>query len=468
MTQTHKTYTPVLALLSSVVFLAVVNGTMVNIALPHIGREFTVTEGTYGWIVTGYSLSFGIFNAVDGRLADVIGIKRLYMFGIFVFGAMAAAVAAAPSIELAIGLRIAQGAGAAALPALGSSIVARLVPAHERGAAMGIILATVGVAASIGPFLGGLLVQFAGWRYCFAFTSLVLFAIPFAFRLLPASLDETESTTFDSVGAILLGSAVALGMYGFEIIEESGIDTQLGLCLGASAVLAGVFVFWIHRAKEPFFAPQLIKNVGYVASCCIGFLTNATRFGTIVLVPIVLTEVHHLDPIWIGAVLFPGAFAIAVLSQRAGRFADRVGPRRPIAVGTIFILAGNVVAAWYVGADAIGVAVGMLLYGIGFALIQTPILSAASQFVPRHMTGVGMGFYMMVFFLGGAFGTALSVTTVELQAIDAASWLSRDLGAGGRYSNGILILNALAVLGVVMVNLLPRGVIEETGEGDDS
>ncbi len=447
----------VLALLATVVFLAVVNGTMVNIALPYIGRDFAVSEGTYAWIVTGYALAFGIFNAIDGRLADVVGMKRLYMFGILIFGAGAAAVAMSPSVEIAIALRVIQGAGAAALPVLGSSIIAKLVPAQERGAAMGVILSTVGVAASIGPFLGGVLVQFAGWRFCFAFSSLALLAIPFAWRLLPAQLDETDSKSFDIVGAVLLGGGVALGMYGFEIVEHSGFGADLAYCMAGSAAIIGAFVAWIHHATEPFTAPALFRNVRYLAAASIGFLTNGTRFGTVVIVPIVLTEVHHLEPVWIGVVLFPGAVAIAVLSRVAGKLADRVGPRRPVAIGTLFIVGGNLVAAAFVGSSAVGISAGMLLYGVGFAMIQSPTVSAVSQLVPKSMTGVGMGIFMMVFFVGGAFGTALSVTTVELQAVDAASWLGLDLGLGARYSNGILMLNGLALLGVAFVQLLPRG-----------
>lgn len=447
----------ILALLASVVFLAVVNGTMINIALPYIGRDFEVSEGTYGWIVTGYSLSFGIFNAVNGRLADVLGMKRLYMIGIGIFGLGAATVAMSPGIDFAIAVRFIQGAGAAALPVLGSSIIARIIPAQERGAAMGVILSTVGVAASIGPFLGGFLVQVGGWRFVFAFTSLVLFAIPAAWKLLPAELDESTSPSFDAVGAFLLGGAVATGMYGFEVVEETGFGSALWICLGAATTLAGIFWLWIGRIDNPFAVRELFHNARYLATMSTAFLVNATRFGTIVLVPIFLTNVNGLEPIWIGAVLFPGALAIALLSRRAGRLADEHGPRAPVSVGTLFIVAGNLVAAYHAGGEPLGVAVGMGLYGVGFALIQSPLVSATSQIVPRNMTGVGMGIFMMVFFVGGAFGTALSVTTVELQASDAPSWLGFDLGAGAPFSNGILVLTGLAILAVTLVPLLPKG-----------
>jgi EmrB/QacA subfamily drug resistance transporter len=434
---------------------------MINIALPYIGKDFGVSEGTYGWIVTGYSLAFGIFNAIDGRLADVLGMKRLYMIGILIFGVTSATIAFSPTIDFAIALRFVQGAGAAALPVLGSSIIAKLIPADERGAAMGVILSVVGVAASIGPFLGGFLVQVFGWRFVFAFTSVVLAAIPFAWKLLPDELDDTPSPSFDIPGAILLSAAVALGMYGFEIVEEGGFGRNLYLCLAGSLILAGAFFWWIKTTDKPFAEPELFTNARYMATTFIAFLTNATRFGTIVLVPIFLTEVNGLEPIWIGVVLFPGALAIAVLSTRSGKLADKVGPRLPVGIGAVCLVLGNLITAYYTGPSPIGVAVGMGLYGVGFAGIQSPLVSAASQLVPERMTGVGMGIFMMIFFIGGAFGTALSVTTVELQAADAASWLGLSLQGGERYSNGILVLTGLAVLSVLLVPVLPQKVDSE-------
>lgn len=454
--QTSNTSSPwVLALLATVVFLAVVNGTMINVGLPYIGRDFDVSEGTYGWIVTGYTLAFGIFNAINGRLGDIFGVKRFYVIGIGIFGLASLAVALSPTIEVAIAVRILQGAGAAAMPVLGSTIISKTVSAESRGRAMGIILSTVGVAASIGPFLGGILVQFFGWRSIFVFTGLVLLCIPAAIRLLPASLNDTEGERFDWVGAILMGAGIATLMYGFQIVESSGFTWILAADFALAFGLLGAFLVWIHRSDEPFVAPSLLRNRGYVTTAFVAFLTNATRFGTIVLVPIFLTEINGLEPVWIGAVLFPGALAIAVLSTRAGSWADRVGPRLPIGTGSIFVVMGNLICAYFAGGSPIGVAVGMGLYGVGFAFIQSPSVSAASQIVAPGQAGVGMGIFMMTFFIGGAVGVALSVTAVELQAVEALSWIGLSQVEGARFSNAILVLTGLAVVAVLALPSLP-------------
>jgi DHA2 family metal-tetracycline-proton antiporter-like MFS transporter len=200
----------------------------------------------------------------------------------------------------------------------------------------------------------------------------------------------------------------------------------------------------------------LARGVAKRLSCAaVATFTNATRFGTIVLVPIFLTKVNGLSPVWVGAALFPGALAIAVLSRVAGSFADMHGPRLPAMFGSTCIIVGNLISAWYAGGSVYGVAMGMGLYGVGFAFIQTPLLSATSQVLPKDLTGVGMGIFMMIFFIGGAIGVALSVTAVELQAVDATSWLGWNNGAGARYSNAILVLTGLAIFGASLIPGLP-------------
>ena len=271
---------------------------------------------------------------------------------------------------------------------------------------MGVILSVVGVAASIGPFLGGILVQWFGWRSIFVFTGLVLPAVVIGMKILPSYLNDREKTHFDFVGAGLLGVAIALTMYSFNILESNhGITTSLLVNIGVALLFHIGFFVWIHHAKSPFVTPAVLVNLRYLAVAFVAFVSNATRFGTIVLVPIFLTEVNHVAPAMIGAVLLPGAISIALLSPRAGALADRFGPRPPVAFGMTFIVLGNLVTAYFAGGDLYGMGLGMGLYGVGFAMIQTPCISAVSQIVPTTQIGVGTGMFMMIFFIGGAVDT---------------------------------------------------------------
>lgn len=439
-------------------FVAVVSGTMINVALPFIGQHFETGKATYGWVVTGYTLTFGIFAAIHGRLADVYGIRRLYLLGLIIFGATAIFVALSPSIGVAIALRIFQGSGAAALPALGTTIITKILPANRRGAAMGFMLGTVGVAASIGPFLGGLLLEVFNWRAVFLFSALALFAVPAVLRLLPKHLDDTVPQRFDLVGAVLLGIGASALMFSFNLLTSRGFGIEFAGVLGGSITVLGLFVVWIRRSGHPFVQPELFKDMRFVASLSVAALVNATRFGTIVLVPILLVDIERTSALMIGAVLFPGAVFIAVLSPPAGRWADRSGARRPTLLGVIFILIAILVTSASAGQSIVGVTVGMSLYGLGFSLVQSPLTSATSQVLPPAQTGVGMGLFMMVFFLGGAFGVAFTLTAVELQSATASSWLGLELGRGAPFSNAILCLFGLGLLALMWVPKVP-GVV---------
>ena len=444
-----------MALLCGVVFFAVINGNMINVALPFIGRDFDVTEGTYGWLVTGFALAFGIFNAVHGRLANRIGLRRLYAFGVVILGLTSILLAAAPTIGSAIALRIVQGAGSAALPALGTVIIARLFAPERRGEAMGWILAAVGVAASLGPFLGGLLVEIGGWRLVFATTSVVLLAIPAIFILLPESLDERRDEPFDLVGAVLLGTGISAWLYAFNVVERLGPGIEFAALLAGGALCLALFVWRINSVDDPFAPPALFADFRYVASCLVALLANATRYGTMVLVPIFLIEVNEVSAVTVGLVLLPGALFVATLSPKSGRIGDQYGARRPVAAGIVLIIAGNIVTALTAGGHVLGPTVGMGLYGLGFAFIQSPIVSSTSQILPRRFSGVGMGIYMMIFFVGGAVGIAISVTAVELQAPGADGWFGLTEGPGATYSNAVFTLTLLAFAALALTRWVP-------------
>lgn len=439
-----------LTLLASVVFMAVLNGTMINVALPHIGQDFGASEGTYSWLMTGYAMTFGIFNAINGGLADRWGKRRMYVAGLTFLGACSLLVAAAPTLSLAIALRLVQGAGAAALPVLGTTIIKTVVSPHLRGRAIGVILSTVGVAASIGPFVGGFLVQFAHWRVVFLVPGLALLAVPVALRRLPASLDQTSDDPFDVVGATLMSVGIAALLYGFNVLQASGPGPWFMGVILAGVLSLLLFWGWSLRARSPFIPPTLLRQPDYVLSAALGMLVNATRFGSVVLAPIMLTRLNHLEPIAVGATLFPGALAIAVLSPRAGAMADSRGPRLPATIGAAALLVGCLICAFCAGTSVLGVTVGLTFFGVGFAMCQSPLVRNVTTLVSKQHEAVGIGTFMMVFFIGGAAGVALAVTITELQGPQAPGVAGLGGPGAGPFADAFLALAALAALGVAL------------------
>ena len=429
----------VLWLLSTVLFFGVLNGTMINVALPFIGAHFEAPGHHYAWLVTGFSLTFGVFSILQGRWADLYGARKMYLLGLALTGVLAMGVAFAQSLAVAIALRVAQGAASAAIPAIGPLIVSRMVPVERRGAAMGLLLASIGSAAALGPFLGGLLVQLWGWRAVFLVPACLLLLVPLGWRLLPAVLDQRQAGSFDVMGAALLtvvATAALMAMGG-----GPAAPAWLTIALFSGGLLA----LHLRRAAQPFLRPEHFRNLSFVAVCVAGAAANACRFGALIVVPVLLVRVEEVLPVWVGVVLLPGALAVTLFSRRAGRWSDRVGARRPALYGSLVLAAGTFLMAAVAGWRLEWMALAMGVAGLGMAIQQSPLLSTASALLPPAESGLGIGAYMMLSFLGGAFGVALGLGLAESLRGDA--W--------GPYRGALVALGLIGVVGALASLWLP-------------
>jgi DHA2 family metal-tetracycline-proton antiporter-like MFS transporter len=440
-----------LPLMGIYIFLAVSNGTMVNVALPYIGAAFDASATDYGWVVSGFMLTFGVLGAVVGRLSDRFGLRRLYLLSVIAFCVLGLLNAVAPSLGALIFFRILQGAGAAAMPTLGATMLVRLTPEKDRGMMMGALGGIIGIAASVGPVLGGVLVQAGSWRLVFVVPALGLLAVPLIPRIIPDWVDEPQNTArLDIVGAAMLVLGAASLMLFATLSRTHGLfaPIPLGLLVFGTTSLAALG-WWIHNAKAPFIPPELLRNTAFVGAVMLAGLANACRFGSLVLVPIFLVDLSELSPLSVGLVLLPGALAMTAMAPLAGKLADR-GFTRPMAVaGIVMIIFGCVVTAFFAGGAPGGVAGGMMLFGAGYAFVQSPMLTAATRALPDALMGTGNGLFMMGTFLGAASGALAGV--VALDWVPAVSLL---LTSGGAYTNALLALGLLAAPALLLVPLI--------------
>jgi DHA2 family metal-tetracycline-proton antiporter-like MFS transporter len=429
-----------LPLLGFYIFLAVSNGTMINVALPFVGEAFSADAGSYGWVVSGFMLTFGVLGAVVGRLADRFGLRRLYVFGVVVFSLLALLNAAASSLGMLIASRVLQGVGAAAMPTLGATMLVRLTPAENRGMLMGVLAGIIGIAASVGPILGGALVEIGSWRLVFLTPALGILAIPAIFWIVPAWVDEAESTaSIDVIGAIQFVLGVVGVMLYATLSRSLGPLTPLPLLAGAFGLL-GIMWWRSHRIEAPFLPPSLMTNAPFVSAALLGAMANAVRFGSLVLTPIFLVERSGLPPLTVGLVLLPGALGMTVAAPLAGRLADAGYTRRMAGLGLLLIGLGCGATAAAVDGPVWGVAGGMVLLGVGYASIQSPMLAAASRAVPDALAGTGNGLFMMGIFLGASLGSLLGVT--------ALTWLP---GEGDSYAGALLVLGGLILPALTLI-----------------
>jgi DHA2 family metal-tetracycline-proton antiporter-like MFS transporter len=449
-----------LAVLTSAVFIAVMNSSMVNVSVPIIRRDFGVSEAQVGWVITSYLLTYAVGIPLYGRAADVFSLRRAFTLGLMVFAVGSLLCVLAPSLLLLVFGRIVQATGAAAIPAIASASVAKLLPPGERGTALGLIVSSVGVGAAVGPVMGGVLQQLAGWHSLFYATLfLTLLLLPGAFYALPET-EPSGERSFDVPGGILLGFAAGLFLFGITQGQVAGFASISSWGSFAGAALAAVGFAWrITGAEHPFVSPALFKNRGYVAAVVVGYFSMLVNVSCLVSVPLLVSQVNGLSPAATGLVLAPGAIALAILSPLAGRLSDRIGFKTPVYAGLgIMLLSVVFISTFGAGAAPYLVAVGMLGVGTGFAFTNSPNVNAAAAALPAEETGVGLGIFNGLFFLGG--GTGPAVVGAFLAA-------RREAGAGGfnplyaldaaPFSDAFLLLVVALLIALVVSLGIPGG-----------
>jgi DHA2 family metal-tetracycline-proton antiporter-like MFS transporter/DHA2 family florfenicol/chloramphenicol resistance protein-like MFS transporter len=285
-----------LAVVASAVFVSVLTGSMVNVILPLMRAEFDVSTAQVGWVFTGFALAYAVSVPLYGRISDFFGVRRVFSVGLVGFATGGLICSLAPSLPVLVLGRILQAAGGAAVPALATVAVAKVLPPGKRGGAMGLVASSVGIGAAVGPIIGGVFGQFLGWRALFAGSLvLMLLLIPFARRVLPNG-GSTDERQFDLVGGVLLGVGAGLFLFGITQGQGAGFASfsSWGSFLGAALALAG-FVRRINGASHPFVSPELFENRPYVAAVLVGFLSMLANLSALVFVPLLLVEVNGLS-----------------------------------------------------------------------------------------------------------------------------------------------------------------------------
>jgi MFS transporter, DHA2 family, metal-tetracycline-proton antiporter len=453
-----------MGVLISAVFVSVLNSSMVNVVVPVIGRDYGVSEAQVGWVITGFLLTFAIGIPLYGRAADVFSIRRAFMVGLVAFAAGSLICASAPSLGALVFGRIVQGAGGAAIPALSSVSVTRVLPPGERGTALGLIVSSVGIGAALGPILGGTVGALAGWHYLFVGTLILTAAlIPAALYVLPD--DSPEARGFDLPGGLLLGLAAGLFLFGITRGQVSGFGSAGSWGSFAGSALAALGFGWrIRRSAEPFVSPTLFENRAYVAAVVVGYFCMLANVSALVFVPLLVSEVNGLSPGQAGLVLTPGAVALAIISPLAGRWSDRIGVRPLIFVGLVTMLLSVLsISTFGAGATPAVVSLGMLGVGAGFALANSPNINAAASSLGPEEVGAGLGIFNGAFFLGGATGPAVIGAFLAARKEAEAGALNPlyTLDAAA-FSDAFLVLSLALLISLVATLGLKRTTAKET------
>lgn len=387
--------------------LAVLDGTIVNVALPSIAAHFGADAASSIWIVTGYQLAIVITLLPLATLADIHGARVVYLGGIALFTLASAACVMAGSIEVLVAARILQGFGASGLMAVNMQVL-RLTVARERfGAAVGLNAMVVAVAATIGPALAGAILSVASWHWLFAINlPLGALTILFGWPSLPESV--TLRRRFDWLAAGL--SALGIGLM---VTAVDSLGAQVAWPLTAVQVLAcGLCLAALVRHERHSDLPMLPVDLLRIPVFTLSILTSIASFITqmlgFVALPFLLQSVMGHDPTSAGLLMMAWPLAVAVVAPQAGRLSNRVAPAVLGGAGLVALAAGSLAlglmqvdAAWW------DISWRLALCGLGFGLFQSPNNRVMLESAPMRRSGAASGMLGAARLLGQSIGAAL-------------------------------------------------------------
>jgi EmrB/QacA subfamily drug resistance transporter len=478
-----------LAAMCFALFMIMLDNTVVNVALPSIQDDLGASLSGLEWTVNIYTLTFAVLLVTGGRLGDILGRRRMFLFGVVVFALSSAAIGFSPGQGWLVAFRGLQGAGAAFMMPATLSIITVTFPPEERGKAIGTWAGVSALALAIGPVVGGALAEYVSWRAIF-FLNLPVAVGAVAVTLFAAheSRDETREHSIDWPGIVAL--SVGLSALVIALVEGNawGWDSGRIVALLAVAATALIAFFAIEpRVREPMVDFSLFRSRTFLGANAVAFIVSFAMFAMFFFTALYMQNILGYSPVEAGIRFLPSTVMIVLIAPLAGRLTDRVGPR-PLIVSGLSLTAFALFLQTRIDVDT---GYGLLLpafvvMGIGMALVMSPMSTAAMNSVVPEKAGVGSGILSMNRMVGATFGVAAigalfqhlardelahslagtSITTAQQEQI------VHNLGAGGggalppqvataahdafihALSNGMWLSAGVAAFGVLLAFLM--------------
>ena len=408
----HSYKQSILIIAAIAAFLTPFMGSTVNLAIPAIGSDLNIDAILLSWIATSYLLSTAIFLVPFGRLADIVGRKKIFLVGILLFTFSTLLSGFAPNAAFLIFARIVQGLGSAMIFATGIAIVTSVFPPKERGRAMGITIAAVYAGLSAGPFAGGLLTNYFGWRSIFFFTFPLGLLVFFMLLRIPGEWAGAKGEKFDLKGSVLYGLSLSALIFGFSKLPDlSGFMLTL-------AGVTGIIGFILFEAKLEFPVMNVTlfrKNRVFAFSNLAALINYSATFAVAFLLSIYLQVVAGYTPREAGLILVTQPIIMAIVSPLAGRLSDRIEPSLLASAGMSITTLGLFVFIFLGEEFSLGLLISNLIFlGIGFGLFSSPNTNAIMSSVDKQFYGVASGAMGTMRLVGQMFSMGIAMLLFSL------------------------------------------------------
>ena len=444
--------------------IVMIDSTVVNVALPHIGADLGAGFGGLQWVINAYTLTLAALILLGGSLGDHFGRRRVFVIGVVWFAVASAACGVAPNVETLRAARALQGGGGARHPPGSLALISASFRGVDRAAAIGAWSGLGGLAGAVGPFVGGFLVEWS-WRAVFL-VNLPLAAVVIAVTVLrvPESRDHQSPPGLDISGTVLAALGLGALTFGLTSLGSAGATVSALVAVGAGVLALAAFVAVEWRSPHPLVPPSLFSdNTFRVANAMTLLIYGALGVVFLILV-LQLQTVAGFSPVAAGAALLPVTAIMLVFSARAGALASRIGPRLPITLGPLLSAAGLLLmlrigpeASWL--ADVLPAA---LVFGAGLALVVAPLTAAVLDSAPDRLAGAASGVNNAVARAGGLLAVAVLPGVAGIGGTDYADPTAFD--AGFRIT---IVIAAALLLGAAIlagVGIRPRHAVGGSGD----
>ncbi len=435
--------------------MAMLDGTIVNVALVRIGEDLNASLAELQWVTNGYLLSLASLILLGGSLGDRYGRRKIFLIGVVGFAATSALCGFAQNPGQLILARVLQGAAGALLTPGSLSMIEATIRHEDRARAIGSWSGLGGIAAAIGPFVGGWLVQYASWRWAFFLNiPLAVVTVVLALRTVPETRDEEAGGSFDVLGAVLATASLALVTYALIEYGSLGPAWTIAFLLVGLAIAVG-FVAVERRAKNPMVQPSLFTSRQFTGANLMTLIVYGALGAVLFFLTLQLQTVLGYGPLLAGVATLPMTLLMLFLAAKGGELGARIGPRLPMTVGPV-VCAVGVALLSTVGAGTsyvLGILPGVVVFGLGLCLLVAPLTATVLAAAPDRYAGAASGVNNAVARAGtllavaalpalvGLSGTAYRDAAVFSAAYRTAMWVCVGLLVAGGVVSWLLIRN---------------------------